>query len=90
MIAEHKWPIVSHKVAWPSTILKTKSEAKVSDEIHEKRKIRKAREIYEKYLYHYEKTVNLKTKFKLTDKKHKVKLEDIDPTLLKEVPIFEV
>ena len=51
---------------------------------------KKARETYEKYLFHYEKTVNPVTKFKLTEKKHKVKLEDVEPSLLKEVPVYEI
>ena len=49
-----------------------------------------ARAIYEKYLFHFEKTVNPKSKFKLTDKKHRVKLEDVDPSLLKEVPVYVI
>ena len=34
--------------------------------------------------------MNPKTKLALTDPKHGVKIEDLDPTLLKEVDVFEI
>ena len=34
--------------------------------------------------------MNPKTKLALTDPKHDVKIQDLDPTLLKEVDVFEI
>lgn len=47
MIAEHKWQMISHKVEWPSSILKTKSEAKLSEEAYGRKKAKTARKTYE-------------------------------------------
>ena len=49
-----------------------------------------ARKIYEDFLFHYEKVNNRETKFKLGAKKHKVKLQDLDPSLLKEPKVFHL
>lgn len=48
----------------------------------------KARHIYEDYLFHFEKIDNEKTKFKLTGKKHMVKVQELDPSLMKEPPVY--
>ena len=47
VIAEHKWPIISHKVEWTPNILKSKAEAKLSTEAYEKKMARTARRVYE-------------------------------------------
>ena len=74
-----------HKVDWPDTII-TRNE--ILSNPRQSAKV--ARHIYEKYLFHFEKTTNPKTKLALTDPKHGVKIEDLDPTLMKEVDIFEI
>ena len=84
-VAEQKWPEIVHKVDWPDTIIER------SEILRNPRQSAKvARHIYEKYLFHYEKTVNPKTKLALTDPKHGVKLEDLDPSLMREVDVFEI
>ena len=90
VIAEQKWSIVASKVTWPHHILKPNSQAKISAQKYDLKLKKKARETYEQYLYHYEKTVNPDTILKLTEKKDGVKLEDIEPSLLKEVPVYEI
>lgn len=50
----------------------------------------KVRSIYEKFLYHYEKLVNEPTACKLNQKKDKVSLKDVNPSLLLEVPVFSI
>lgn len=50
-----------------------------------------AREIYEDFLFHFEKAHNEETQFRLKDfKKHHVKLQDVDPSLLKEVHVIRL
>jgi len=46
------------------------------------------RKVYERFLYHYEKLVNPSTSLKLTSKKDKVRLKDLKPELLREVPVM--
>ena len=84
-IAEQKWEEIVHKVNWPPTIVERKE---IQDNPRQSAKI--ARNVYEKYLFHYEKTIHPKTKFALTDSKHDVKLSDLDPTLLREVDVYEI
>ena len=70
--------------------MKPNSQAKISTKRYDFKLQKKARDTYEQYLYHYEKTVNPVTMFKLTEEKDGVKLEDIEPALLKEVPVYEI
>lgn len=49
-----------------------------------------ARKVYEKFLFRFEKTYFEKTKFSLSFEKDKVKLEDVDPCLMKEVKVFDI
>lgn len=48
------------------------------------------RQIYEKYLFKYEKVNNPKTSFKLNLQKDKVDLTDVNPSLMREVKVFEI
>ena len=63
MIAEQKWSIVGSKVIWPSCIMKSKADAKLSETKYDIRLKKTVRQVYEQYLYHYEKTVSLRSKF---------------------------
>lgn len=74
-MAEQRWREIYNDVKWTTAFMPEATPAQ-------------ARRVYEDFLYAYERTTNVPTKFRLKGKKHHVKLQDVDPRLLKEVPIY--
>ena len=49
-----------------------------------------ARKVYEEFLFHFEKVHNEATKFRMTNKLHQVKLQDLDPSYLREAKVINL